>query len=136
VLQKFIAQPQGAVQVGVLDGHTAKILDAYSRRVLLSADTMAKQVLEHPELPADIYAGIDALVAAPEAVLSNRPYHVRLLGRIGDAAVTAVVKKTPAENFVVSLHRVRADSIKQFFKRAKLMAGDAQALLAWLEQTR
>jgi hypothetical protein len=134
VLQKFIAAPQGAIQVGTLNAKTTHLLRAKSPQVLLSAETLAKQAVQHPDLPKSYYGALDELLRNPEAVMDNQPGRLRILGRIAGAAVSVVIKRTASgnETYLVNLHAVREKSVRKFLAQHKVLTGDVNALLEFL----
>ncbi len=136
VLRKFLADPQGSVQVGKLTGAAEAHLGTGQAPVLLSAETMAKQAAKHPEMTAADYEQLEQLLSVPELVLAERVRHVRLIGKAGDRVVTAVVKRTGKghENYIITFHRLRLDALAAYLKRDKTVAGDAPALLDWLKE--
>lgn len=138
VLQKFLADPQGAVQVGQLSGVAAAHLGVGDKPVLLSAETLKKQLAHHPEIKGADYKAVEALLSVPDVVLAEDLRRVRLLGRADGKVLTAVVKRTGAgdEAFLLSLHAVREKNLKQLIKRDTILSGHIEELLAWLKQTR
>ncbi len=136
VLRRFLADPQGSVQVGRLSGAAQHHLGTGQAPVLLSVETMAKQLAKHAEMTADDYEQLEQLLAAPDVVLAERVRHVRLIGKSGDRVVTAVVKRTGKgdENYITTFHRLRLEALAAYLKRDKQIAGDPAALLSWLEE--
>ena len=141
VLRKFLAAPQGSVQVGALDAKTMKALGAESPAVLLSDDTMKKQLGlradkdGHPEVFVKDYAALDGLIAQPAAVYKEGDKAVRLVGRVGDQVGTVVVKRTAQghETYVKTFFLVGERFLKKLAKRQAL-AGEVQALLEYLRK--
>lgn len=136
VLRKFLADPQGAVQVGQLSGAAAAHLGTGDKPVLLSAETMKKQTAKHVEMKATDYGQVQHLFTHPDVVLSDRIRHVRLIGRIDDRVVTVVIKRTGngAENYLTSFHTLRLADIVRLTRRDKLLAGSVAELINWLEK--
>jgi hypothetical protein len=138
VLGKFIEMPQGAAQVATLGPELVHLLGAKAPRVLLSADTMAKQLLNHPELRAETYQEIHELLRAPAVIQRDGAKNLRILGTVHGRAATIVIKASGsgAEVFVLSFHFVRPKAVRGFLKRDIVLRGDAAAYLAGLKGTR
>ncbi len=136
VLERFLTHPQGAVQVGRLGVHTDAHLASGDAPVLLSAETMAKQLSKHEDLLPRDYHELEQLLAAPDLVLAEKVRTARVIKRVGGRVLTAVVKRTGEghENYIASFHVLRAASLKGVLKRDRLVAGDAAALLDWMEK--
>lgn len=136
VLRKFLAEPDGAIQVGRLTGAAADHLGTGDKPVLLSAETLEKQVRKHVEIKQADYEQVQTLLDKPDIVLSDRIRHVRLIGRIDDRVVTAVIKRTGngEENYMTSFHTLRLADVVRLTKRDQLLAGDVAGLLNWLEK--
>ncbi len=136
VLKRFLDDPHGAVQVGKLGHEANAYLGTGHAPVLLSAETMAKQVAKHPEIEGKDYEALEQLLARPELMLVERVRHIRLAARVGGRVLTVVVKRTGDghENYVTSFHAMRAATLRTVMKRDKLVVGDAAALLDWLEK--
>ena len=138
VLQKFLAAPEGAVQVATLQPELVQLLGARTPRVLLSADTTGKQVIRHNEMAPEHYAQVDALLRSPSLVVENGEGRLRIFGKIGDQGATVILKRTPDgdEIFALSFHFVRASAVQGFLKRRHVLRGDEAAYLAWLDGAR
>lgn len=135
VLQSFLADPHGMVQVGRLPPDTLRRLGAKSDAVLLSAETLAKQRAHHPDLTDALYHDVVAAVLrAPEWTMPNVPLHLRLL-RVHQGRMTSVVIKRTRDNaqtLLVNAHYLGRKTLRALVRKHPLLAGDAEALLAWL----
>jgi hypothetical protein len=138
VLDKFIAAPEGAVQVATLGPELVQMLGVKTPRVLLSAETAKKQVDKHPELLAVHYREINALLRTPEVVLRDGEGRLRLMGRFNGKGVTAIIKRTATadEVFVLSFHFIRASAAAGFLARKHALRGDGEAYVAELKRAR
>ncbi|MHB1305354.1 MAG: phage head morphogenesis protein [Acidiphilium sp.] len=132
-IEAFLAKPQGSIQVGTLPGELRATLGAKDGGVLLSADTMRKQLGErpesgagHPELEEADYLALPALLAAPDLVLSDRALHIVLLKR-AEKTLRATVKVTgdQRECYLVSLRAARDADVARDLRRGVVIAGDA-----------
>jgi hypothetical protein len=134
VLQKFLAQPEGAVQVATLNAKATHLLGAKSPQVMLSAETMAKQAKQHPELKLFEYQQLSEIVKNPELILDNRASHIQLVGHAGGVVMTAVIKRTAdkKQTFLVSTWKLNLHSLQRILKSKRRLAGSAAALIKML----
>lgn len=118
VLEAFLKDPQGAVQVGELPAALQRHLGARSRAVLLSRDTVLKQA-KHTRVTAEDYLAAADLIAAPDLAVADRDKHVVLI-RHGEELLWGVLKATHTglATFLVSLRRVPAKRLQALLKRA------------------
>lgn len=128
-IAQFLAAPEGAIAVGDLPAHVMKILKTSEPKVLLSAGTMVKQDISHPDLVDKDYAVLPELLHNPTVVLRQDDNHVLLLRRSGHVWV-GTVKATAKrdENYLQSLYKARAHSVRLLLKRHSLVFGDADDL--------
>lgn len=138
VLQAFLSAPAGNVQVGALADDALRQIEGDVPAVLLSAETLIKQRGNHrKETPEWLYgAALQHLLATPEAVLENRPRAARLLGRVGDVPLTAVVKRTIAntETYLLSYHPVRLETVMEMLEKHPVVAGSVDDFVRWLRE--
>jgi hypothetical protein len=78
-LRAFLADPSGKIAVGRLHEAVSAALAATSPVVFLSADTLAKQRREHPELTESEYLMLPAVLVAPDLVLQWEELRVAVL---------------------------------------------------------
>lgn len=130
-LQKFIKAPTGAVQVGTLDKAVMKALGTTSPNVLLSADTMKKQLGKiadnpgHTDLLFEDYELLDKIITHPQLVFVDGDSRVSVV-RDAKGILIAVMKTTAAgdETFVVSFRRTSAKDLRRLLRAAKIIYGD------------
>ncbi len=138
VLRKFLADPQGSVQVGRLDQAVQQQLGVGDEPVLLTRDTAQKQAEEHKDLTADDYGALASLLRAPELVLVEDVRRVLLFGRAGDRALAAAVKRTGdgQELILLSFHYLRLQGLKQKLRQGRYrhLLGNPEALLGFLQK--
>ena len=134
VLDRFIAAPDGAAQVATLSPELVQLLGTKSPRVLLSAPTLTKQAVKHPEMTPQLYAELAAVLKHPELMLDAGERHIRVIGRVGTQVLSVMVKTTGAKDevFVLSAHVADMPNVKRFLRKNPLLAGDASALLDWM----
>ena len=108
-LGRWLEQPEGDIPVAVLDGVLVGALGAGDPIVRLSADTMAKQLRQHPEMTAAEYAVLPDIVANGRA-LQDSDQSVVLIRSVGRRRV-AVVKVTQSRKatFLASFRRLDRD---------------------------
>jgi hypothetical protein len=133
VLRQFIEKPEGEIQVGTLPASLVETMKAKQPAVLLSANTMTKQLANHADLSLRDYAALEFLLNEPSAVLENRPMHLRLVSDEipGTRALTAVIKRTRAGDrwYLQSFHFADAKAIEQFQRKFKLVSGSVTQML-------
>lgn len=136
VLRKFLADPQGSVQVGWLSGAVQQHLGVGDEPVLLTKATAVKQANEHKDLTPSDYDALAPLLREPELVLSEDIRRVLLFGRDGERGVIAAVKRTGQghEIILTSFHYLRLSSLRQKLKRYQVLFGSAQGLIDFLEK--
>ncbi len=136
VLKAFIAKPAGAVQVGMLDAASIRHLATRSAHVLLSDETLVKQMKHHPEFKGEDYEGLDDVLKTPLLVVTaGRPGQLWIYGEVGGQMVRLAVKRTRdrRETYLVSAHRIGRDSFHRQLLQAYVLAGSATAVEKNLE---
>ena len=73
LLERFLANPQGEIPVGVLDEETRDWLGAKARLVWLPAVVMHKQQKRHPDLGIADYRRLPDVLGKPDFVLHRMP---------------------------------------------------------------
>lgn len=98
------------VWVCEIEQHLADILGAHTRAVLLSAETIEKQKVEHPELTLDDYLRLPNLILRGLAH-ENRSSQIRFIVQPSGAerGLMSVIKRTRNGNeiFAVTFHHLR-----------------------------
>jgi hypothetical protein len=126
-MQDFVESPtrSTSMTVGNLDKDMRDVLGTETPDVLLSADTMEKQLFRHPELKPETYLSLPELFDKPDAVIDYGDRRILLL-RAGGKALAAVVKATKdsGANYLVSLHEARPKSVRSMLRKGRLVKGD------------
>lgn len=109
----------GAAPVGWVDDAIATALDVTVRRVDLSAETMAKQLLTHADLALAEYRQLPALVSNGLVVADGSATGLQLFGILRDAdgrsrLYRAALKRTASGEalFLTTFHRARAGQLQ------------------------
>jgi hypothetical protein len=123
--RRFHAQPEGHFPVAVLNAEQMARIGAATPVVKLSADTLAKQQREHPELSADEYASIAKAVDAG-TVLQDTPK--TLIFILEEDGYVTVIKatKTGQAVFVTSFRRLSRDQAKRDEELRRLRKKDGK----------
>lgn len=129
-LQRFLERPHGEIPVGVLHPTVAEAIGAEQREVVLSGDTVEKQLVRHPDLTVHDYATLPELLAAPDLAVQDGDRHVVLFKRIGEL-LYAAVKRTGdgQQNYVVTLFRTHPRDVQRIIRRGTILLGSDAALL-------
>ncbi len=118
---------QGAIPgerpVAVLPGDLRSMLAANTDALLLSRETAAKQYRKHPEITAEDYRRVQAMLDYGE-VRRDRGMHLGLLHEQG-ALYYAVIKATTTGNavFLQTLRRTNASDINKIRARSTFVRG-------------
>jgi hypothetical protein len=129
-IREFVRDPKGTIPIGRMPEAVKAAIGAQSDVVLLSADTMEKQLLRHPDLTVDDYLLAPLAIAQPSVVVGQQAGRVVLL-RAGAKILRLAIKTTldRAENYLLSLHYMDDATTRKFLARAKLLFGsDADVL--------
>ena len=127
-VQAFLQHPIGNLRVGVLNPDVAMAIGTKQREVLLSADTMEKQLEHHPNLTHHDYAALPQIIASPSLVVLDGDRRVVLLRKIGDLYYAAVKRTGDAqENYVVTLFRCRPGDVRRIAARGQVLSGSVEA---------
>lgn len=93
--ERFVAgQVQGDMPVMVLGEDLRRALSTQARAVALSADTMRKQIVRHPDLVLDDYRQLPVLGANPTLVVQDGEATIVLVQAAGGRWRYAAVKRT------------------------------------------
>ena len=89
--------------------------------VFFSADGLAKQLYEHPELVMTEYRGVIEQIKGCQKIYPDKKLHVALIVSKNDIAYRVVLKTTDghSEVYLLSLHKMNGDSLDRFMKRLK-----------------
>ena len=106
-------------------------IGAETDTVWLSADTMEKQLLRHPEMTAEEYQLLPTLIAQPDAVLAsgeNRVLMLALLERVYAVVIKATADRQ--ENYLLSFYRADPKSVRRVQRNLKLLLGSFDRLMS------
>ena len=126
-----LAQPQIPMPVLRLPGVAAGAIGARNPVAVLSPESLAKNLREHPDLTLEDYRQLPELGATPELIVQDGDSSVVIVRR-GDALLWAAVKatRTGQASFVTSFRWTRASDIRRLLARGgKVIAGDPGPLL-------
>ena len=123
-IRDFVRAPHGTVPVGDLTAPVRAVLGAQTDQVLLSAETMDKQLARHPEITEDDYLLLPLVLGAPDLVAVQAASRVVLL-RAGAKVLRAAVKTTEdgSEIYLASLHYMDAGATRRFLRHARVVFG-------------
>jgi SPP1 gp7 family putative phage head morphogenesis protein len=120
--ERFVRRPDGVTPVGVLDERLGQAIGTTAQAVRLSADTAGKQLRHHPDLSAEDYRRIQAMIERGEAVRQGERHLVLTLTDQGRPYL-AVVKATQdgRELYLVSYHRARRHHVRRARERGEVV---------------
>jgi hypothetical protein len=129
-IRAFVRDPRGTITIGRMPDRVRTAIGALGQDVFLSAETMKKQLLRHPEMLVDDYLLVPLLLAEPSVVVAQPDRRVVLL-RAGAKVLRAVIKATEGglENHLVSLHYMDGGGARRFLRHAKPLMGSLTELL-------
>lgn len=113
-------QPVGNWPVGVLPAEQVAALGAQTDVVRLSADTMGKQLREHPEITADEYRFVQDALERGRAIQESEQAVIYLLE---DEGYVSVVKATRSGRaaYLTSFRRLSSEAAKREREIARLL---------------
>lgn len=112
-LRSWLAKPEGAMPIAVVQDAQAVAVGAKTHVVQLSAETMAKQIARHPELVAEDYLAIPRVVDKGRSVQDTAKSMLFVLD--DEPGYVAVVKSTAsgAGLFLTSYRKLSRDAAKR-----------------------
>lgn len=118
---------KGAYPVAVIDRSYQALIGASSQTVLLSDDTLSKQVQQHPEIRLSEYALLPNVVESAQLVVKSGDERL-LFVRKGKEIYRAVVKAAAEgrELYLVSYHKVNERTAKQARNRGEIIKDEWQ----------
>jgi SPP1 gp7 family putative phage head morphogenesis protein len=123
--KEFHAAPSGNWPIAKIPPEDAKAIGSQTGTVLLSADTMKKQLREHAELAPEEYAKAQAAIDAGTKVRDSAHSLVYILEEIGaeTGGYVTVVKATRTGQavFLTSLRRLSHDDVKRNMEVQRLL---------------
>lgn len=122
---RFVNDPVGLMPVFTLPEEIARTIGLQSRLVLLSEQTMQKQLLNHPELTLVDYRALAQLGQRPTLVVQDGAQTIALLLEADGSWRYAVVKATATGKaaFLTSYRRARDANVR------RLLAGTTAKIL-------
>jgi len=125
-IRSFLEHPVGRISVGRLHDAARAALAVAAAQVFLSADTLAKQRREHPELTEADYLLLPSVLETPDLVLEWQGLRVAVL-RTGAHDLIAIVKATAErhETYVVSFRRTERKDVLRMVRKGRIIFGDA-----------
>lgn len=116
----WFEQPVGNWPVGVLSAEQVAALGAQTDVVRLSADTMGKQLREHPEITADEYRFVQDALERGRAIQESEQAVIYLLE---DEGYVSVVKATRSGRaaYLTSFRRLSSEAAKREREIARLL---------------
>ena len=111
--------PKSSIAIHCLPPQARKMLGTKAGPIFFSADGLAKQLFEHPELAASEYQSVLSKLDQCKEIYQSKDLHVVLI--LHNRRWYQVVVKTTSdrhEAFLVSLHRLNKDSLA-FARKAK-----------------
>lgn len=112
------ARRPAPLPIALVSEDVRRAISADSPVVVLSVDTVLKQLARHPELTVSDYRHIPDLVRHGEATVSVTGDSVVFLRRFEEYWYKAAVKRTPTKLYLTSFHRVRATDLRRAKRRA------------------
>ncbi|WP_440411131.1 phage head morphogenesis protein [Neorhizobium petrolearium] len=116
---RFLRNPQGSMPVMPIPAEISDAVGGNLRVALLSAETMAKQLRNHPELTAEDYRAIPSIAAAPTLVFQDRQ-RTFVLVKLGDGRWRYVAMKATRSAkaaFVTSFRYASDANIERLLNR-------------------
>lgn len=106
-------QTRGVAAVGYLPDGLPELIQAQSSRVLLSDDTITKQLVKHPEIKVDDYRFLPELFRS--GLVIQQSSQTLLFYHVGNTIYRAAVKSTRdgRELFLVSLHKADQSAVNR-----------------------
>ena len=131
VLERFLANPQGEIPVGVLDEETWDWLGAKARLVWLPAVVMHKQQKRHPDLGIADYRRLPDVLGKPDFVLHRMParpisektlgHRLNLVREVGGKTYQAVLERNRNGSKVklVTFFEIEEDYLRMLGEEAR-----------------
>ncbi|WP_440410641.1 phage head morphogenesis protein [Neorhizobium petrolearium] len=117
--ERFLRNPQGSMPVMPIPAEISDAVGGNVHIALLSAETMAKQLRNHPELTAEDYRAIPSIGAAPTLVFQDKQ-RIFVLVKLGEGRwryVAMKVKGTAKAGFVTSFRYANDADIAKLLGR-------------------
>ena len=122
----FLASPADKIFVGRLEETARTALAVATPEVFLSADTLAKQRREYPEMTTNEYLLLPLVLETPDLVLQWEDLRVAVL-RAGPHDLVAAAKGTIErhDSYVAGFRRRGREDVRRMLRKARLLFGDA-----------
>lgn len=120
---QFVALPDPAFPVMILDKPLADILGASQRVAVLSPDTMAKQTAKRADLPTDVYRQLPTLTDSPTILAKDGDNTLIFAQPVANLWTVAVVKRTASGQglFVTSVRQQSASTLPRLLKGTEII---------------
>ncbi|EFH11588.1 hypothetical protein, partial [Teichococcus cervicalis] len=129
-LRRWMEAPEDNLVVGELAAEVQAALGARQGAVLLSPQTLAKQLRHHPDLTPEDYDVLRQLIGSPDVVRREEDRRLALIKRQGVVYVAAIKSTADgAENYLLSFRRARPKSVRQLLARYEPVLGDVRSVL-------
>jgi len=117
--------------VGPLHPEAMRAIGTEAEAVNLSEDTLAKQLVSHPELTQADYAQLPSLLLQPDVILRESAGKVVLIKEFEGVAMAAFVKSAAdgAELYLTSFRPTRAKDLRRLARLGPVLFGSLTALL-------
>ena len=102
-------------KIGILSKEQIKILSTKENIIMLSIDSMIKNILEHPDLNIDDYVKLNKILHSPDKFIQDRKNNLRIFKNIDNKYYELIIKSTQNkdENFLTTFHRCDVSKLKQ-----------------------
>ena len=138
-IEQLLKEKAGAAEVGTLPPDVAAHLGSEAPRaedtpawdgsVMMSADTVGKQLIHHAEIEKSEYMGVPAMLAAPVAVTKRRPpaagAAIGVIGRLGAQLYQLVVQRRDGAHAaeLVMMHAISEADARREMRKGVLWEG-------------
>lgn len=122
--RRELANPSNAMPVMRIPDDAAAAIGAQSPIVVLSPESLAKNLREHPDLRPTDYLNLPEMGAAPDLVVQDGAVSVVIVRRSGELFSAAVKATTTGKaTFVTSFRRTNDTDIRRLMRRGRIVVG-------------
>lgn len=117
--------------IGPLHPSAMRAIGAEPADVALSEDTLAKQLVKHPELTEAAYRRLPELLASPQLIIGESARKVVLIGHFDEGVLAAFVKTAAdgSELYLTSFRHAREKDLGRLLRRGAVLLGSLAAVL-------
>lgn len=121
--RRFMERPDGAMPVMALPPELTAALGTETSGVILSDETMRKQLRQHPELTIDDYRMLSSLPETATLVIQDGPLTIVLIREDGDRWRHAAIKTTGTRKaaFLTSYRLSNLGNVERMLSRGKVI---------------